>query len=452
MGRPSQIGPDGTLIVPRIYIETYGCQMNVSDSELMLGVLSRAGYERTEDPAVADVLLVNTCAVRDHAEQRVLGRMGELKRYKRPGDVLGVVGCMAQRLGPKLLEQVPQVDLVIGPDGYRGLPELIARARAGDRAADVTFRQWEHYEDVPAVRPDGSVSAFVTVQRGCDYRCTFCIVPMTRGPERSRNLEDVVSEVTRLALAGTSEVTLLGQTVNSYNDGRHDFADLLRATGAVPGIHRIRFTSPYPTDFTDRVLAAMADTPAVCEHVHLPVQSGSSRVLKRMLRRYTRERYLKVVAALRQAVPAIALTTDIIVGFPGETEDEFAETLSLVEQVEFDDAYTFRYSLRDGTPAVKMRDHVDTAVAAERLARLIALVRALARRRNMALIGTTHEVLVEGRAKRGGLLQTRTRTNKVALVDGPDDWIGTYRRVRFTGTTGSTFTAWPVEQELALWA
>jgi len=452
MGRPSQIGPDGTLIVPRIYIETYGCQMNVSDSELMLGVLSRAGYERTEDPAVADVLLVNTCAVRDHAEQRVLGRMGELKRYKRPGDVLGVVGCMAQRLGPKLLEQVPQVDLVIGPDGYRGLPELIARARAGDRAADVTFRQWEHYEDVPAVRPDGSVSAFVTVQRGCDYRCTFCIVPMTRGPERSRNLEDVVSEVTRLALAGTSEVTLLGQTVNSYNDGRHDFADLLRATGAVPGIHRIRFTSPYPTDFTDRVLAAMADTPAVCEHVHLPAQSGSSRVLKRMLRRYTRERYLEVVAALRQAVPAIALTTDIIVGFPGETEDEFAETLSLVEQVEFDDAYTFRYSLRDGTPAVKMRDHVDPAVAAERLERLIALVRALARRRNMALVGTTHEVLVEGRAKRGGLLQTRTRTNKVALVDGPDDWIGTYRRVRFTGTTGSTFTAWPVEQELALWA
>jgi tRNA-2-methylthio-N6-dimethylallyladenosine synthase len=452
MGRPSQIGPDGTLIVPRIYIETYGCQMNVSDSELMLGVLSRAGYERTEDPAAADVLLVNTCAVRDHAEQRVLGRMGELKRYKRPGDVLGVVGCMAQRLGPKLLEQVPQVDLVIGPDGYRGLPELIARARAGDRAADVTFRQWEHYEDVPAVRPDGSVSAFVTVQRGCDYRCTFCIVPMTRGPERSRNLEDVVSEVTRLAIAGTSEVTLLGQTVNSYHDGRHDFADLLRATGAVPGIHRIRFTSPYPTDFTDRVLAAMADTPAVCEHVHLPVQSGSSRVLKRMLRRYTRERYLEVVAALRRAVPAIALTTDIIVGFPGETEDEFAETLSLVEQVEFDDAYTFRYSLRDGTPAVKMRDHVDAAVAAERLERLIALVRALARRRNMALVGTTHEVLVEGRAKRGGLLQTRTRTNKVALVDGPDDWIGTYRRVRFTGTTGSTFTAWPVEQELALWA
>ncbi len=435
--------------MPRIYIETYGCQMNVSDSELMLGVLGRAGYVRTPDPAEADVLLVNTCAVRDHAEQRVLGRMGELKRYKRPGDVLGVVGCMAQRLGPKLLERVPQVDLVIGPDGYRGLPELIARARGGERSADVVFRGWEHYEDVPAERPDGA-SAFVTVQRGCDYRCTFCVVPMTRGPERSRKLEDVVGEVTRLTATGTSEVTLLGQTVNSYYDGTHDFADLLRAVGTVPGIRRVRFTSPYPTDFSARVLAAMAETPSVCEHVHLPVQSGSSRVLKRMLRRYTRERYLEVVDALRAAVPGIALTTDIIVGFPGETEEDFAGTQSLVEQVEFDDAYTFRYSVRDGTPAVRLPDHVPHEVAGERLERLIALVRALARRRNMGLVGTTHEVLVEGRAKRGGLLQTRTRTNKVALADGPDEWVGSYRRVRFTGTTGSTFTAWPVEQEAAV--
>jgi tRNA-2-methylthio-N6-dimethylallyladenosine synthase len=433
----------------RIYIETYGCQMNVSDSELMFGVLSREGYVRTDDPATADVLLVNTCAVRDHAEQRVLGRLGELKRYKRPGGVLGVVGCMAQRLGPVLLERIPQVDLVLGPDAYRGLPELIARARAGERAADVEFRGWEHYEDVPAVRPPGP-SAFVTVQRGCDYRCTFCIVPMTRGPERSRTLGDVVDEVARLARTGTTEVTLLGQTVNSYYDGTHDFADLLRAVGAVAGVRRVRFTSPYPTDFSDGVLAAMAETAAVCEHVHLPVQSGSTPVLKRMLRRYTRERYLEVVAALRAAVPGIALTTDIIVGFPGETEADFDATVSLVETVGFDDAYTFKYSPRDGTPALRLKDHIPDAVAGERLQRLIAAVRAAARRRNMALVGTTHEVLVEGRAKRGGMLQTRTRTNKVALVDGPDEWIGTYQRVRFTGTTGSTFTAWPVGQEAAL--
>src|SRR5262245_31026264 len=250
--------------MPRIYIETYGCQMNVSDSELMYGVLGRAGYVRTEDPAEADVLLVNTCAVRDHAEQRVLGRMGELKRYKRPGDVLGVVGCMAQRLGPTLLEQVPQVDLVIGPDGYRGLPEPSAGARGVGRAAAVALKSLEHYEDVPPVR-DNQIAAFVTVQRGCDYRCTFCVVPMTRGPERSRKLADVVGEVTRLAAQGTTEVTLLGQTVNSYHDGEHDFAALLRAVGAVEGIRRLRFTSPYPTDFTDAVLADMGQTPAVCE-------------------------------------------------------------------------------------------------------------------------------------------------------------------------------------------
>src|SRR5437667_9364567 len=403
----------------RVYIETYGCQMNVSDSELMFGVLGRDGYVRTDDPAVADVLLINTCAVRDHAEQRVLGRMGELKRYKRPGDVMGVVGCMAQRLGPKLLASVPQVDLVIGPDGYRALPELIARARDGQRAAEVEFKQWEHYEDVPPVR-DNPISAFVTVQRGCDYRCTFCIVPMTRGPERSRKLADVVGEVARLAHGGTSEVTLLGQTVNSYHDGEHDFADLLRAVGAVDGIRRVRFTSPYPTDFTDGVVAAMAETPAVCEHVHLPVQSGSSRVLKRMLRRYDRDRYFEVVAALRGAVPGMALTTDIIVGFPGETDADFQETLSLVELVGFDDAYTFKYSPREGTPATRIKDAVPDAVAGERLERLVGAVRAHARRRNVALVGSTHEVLVEGRAKRGELTQGRTRTNQVALIAGPD--------------------------------
>ena len=435
--------------MPRIYIETYGCQMNVADSELVLGVLAREGYVAVDDPAGADVVLVNTCAVRDHAEQKVLSRVGELKRQKRPDGVLGVVGCMAQRLGPRLLERIPQVDLVVGPDGYRGLPELIARARGGERAAAVEFKSWEHYEDVPPAR-EVAASAFVTVQRGCDYRCTFCIVPMTRGPERSRTLADVVREVERLAAASTTEVTLLGQTVNSYHDGTHDFADLLRAVGAVPGIRRLRFTSPYPTDFGERVVAAMAETPAVCDHVHLPVQSGSSRVLKRMLRRYDRAGYLDVVASLRRVIPSIALTTDIIVGFPGETEEDFGETLSLVEAVAFDDAFTFRYSPREGTPATRLKDVVPDAVAGERLERLVAAVRGIARRKNVALVGSTHEVLVEGWAKRGDLLQGRTRANKVALFPGPDAWIGSYRTVRFTGTTGSTFAARPVGQELAV--
>ena len=348
-----------------VYLETYGCQMNAADSDLIVGLFAREGYVRTDDAAGADVMLINTCAVRDHAEQRVIGRLGELKRHKRPGDVVGVVGCMAQRLGPTLLEQAPHVDVVVGPDGYRSLPALVAGARDGQRTADVEFRSWEHYEDVePATE---GASAFVTVQRGCNYRCTFCVVPMTRGSERSRNLADVVGEVRRLAARGVTEVTLLGQTVNSYNDGAADFADLLRAVGAVPGIRRMRFTSPHPNDFSDRVIAAMAQVPAMCEHVHLPMQSGSSRTLKRMLRRYTREGYLECVGRLRQAVPGIALTTDIIVGFPGETEKDFADTVSLVEDVGFDDAYTFRYSPRDGTPATRLTDAVPDDVAGERL-------------------------------------------------------------------------------------
>lgn len=441
----------GSEMARRVYVETYGCQMNVADTELLLGLLGREGYLPADDPAGADVILVNTCAVREHAEQRVLGRVGELKRYKRPGAVLGVVGCMAQRLGARLLEQAPHVDLVAGPDGYRALPELIANAAQGRRGVDVEFKPWEHYEDVDPVRLEGGPTAFVTVQRGCDYRCTFCIVPMTRGPERSRRLEEVLSEVEGLVERGVSEVTLLGQTVNSYHDGRHDFADLLRAVGAVPGLRRLRFTSPHPNDFSDRVIRAMAEVPAVCEHVHLPVQSGSSRVLKRMLRRYTREQYLDCVARLRSAIPGIAITTDIIVGFPGETEEDYLQTESLVREVGFDDAYTFKFSPREGTPATRMRDFVPDDVAGERLERLIAVVREVARQKNAALVGTVQEVLVEGRARRGNLLQSRTRTNKVVLFEGPDELVGSYLNVRLTGTTGATFSALPVrERQLAV--
>jgi tRNA-2-methylthio-N6-dimethylallyladenosine synthase len=433
----------------RVYIETYGCQMNVADTELIFGLLGREGYVRTEQPAEADVMLVNTCAVRDNAEQRVIGRVGELQRHKRAGGVLGVVGCMAQRLGPMLLEQVPRVDLVVGPDGYRNLGQLIGIAESGQRMTDTEFRSWEHYEDVPPVREKGP-TAFVTVQRGCDYRCTFCIVPYTRGPERSRRLADVVREVQELAEQGTSEVTLLGQTVNSYHDGEHDFAELLLAVGAVDGIRRVRFTSPYPTDFTSRVVEAMATSDAVCEHVHLPVQSGSNAVLKRMVRRYTRERYLEVVAALRAAIPGITFSTDIIVGFPGETEAQFQETLSLITDADFDDAYTFKYSVRDGTPAVRLHDHVADEVASERLERLIEAVRRNARRKSLARVGEVHEVLVERRAKRGELMLARTRTNHLVLVDLPSESVGEYHRIRLTGTTGSTFTGTVVTPALAV--
>src|SRR5687768_7060804 len=304
---------------PTVYIETYGCQMNVSDSELMYGKLAAHGYEAVDTPDGADVILVNTCAIREHAEQRVIGRLGELKRHMKPTTVLGVAGCMAQRLGPTLLEKARHVSLVVGPDGYRALPALLEGARAGERVTATSFDLEEHYEDFSPRRFD-RVKAWIPVQRGCDYRCTYCIVPYTRGPERSRKLEDVVREAEQVVADGMREVVLLGQTVNSYTDGTHDFADLLRAVGAVPGMRRVRYTSPHPNDFSDRVIAAMAETPAVCEHVHLPMQSGSTRVLKRMLRRYSRAEYLESVARLRAAIPGLALTTDIIVGFPAESD------------------------------------------------------------------------------------------------------------------------------------
>jgi tRNA-2-methylthio-N6-dimethylallyladenosine synthase len=433
----------------RLYLETYGCQMNVADSELMLGILGRAGYDRTDEPGEADVVLINTCAVRDNAEQRVIGRVGELQRHRRPGCLFGVVGCMAQRLGPRLLEQTAQVDLVVGPDSYRNLPDLLGLAGSGRRVSDTEFRSWEHYEDVPPVRDPGP-AAFVTVQRGCDYKCTFCIVPYTRGPERSRRLADVVTEVRSLAEQGVTEITLLGQTVNSYHDGTHDFADLLRAVGSVDGISRLRFTSPYPTDFTDRVINAIASTPAVCEHVHLPVQSGSNAVLRRMLRRYTREQYLAVMADLRRAVPAMTFTTDIIVGFPGETDADFEATLSLITEAGIDDAYTFRYSLREGTPAVRLKDQVPEEIAAARLAQLIEVVRSNTRRRNIARVGETHEALVERPARRGGLMLGRTRGNLLVLLDLPESAVGSYHLTQLTGTTGSTFTGRVLARELAV--
>jgi tRNA-2-methylthio-N6-dimethylallyladenosine synthase len=427
---------------PTVYVETYGCQMNVSDSELMLGKLASAGYVPVDQPDGADVILVNTCAIRDHAEQRVIGRLGELKRHMKPDTVMGVTGCMAQRLGPTLLEKARHVSLVIGPDGYRALPELVEGARRGERGIATTFDLEEHYEDFAPRRFD-RVKAWIPVQRGCDYRCTYCIVPTTRGSERSRRLDDVVREVEGVVAEGMSEVVLLGQTVNSYNDGRHDFADLLRRVGSVPGVRRVRFTSPHPNDFSERVIAALAEVPTVCEHVHLPMQSGSTRTLKRMLRRYTREEYLECVARLRAAVPGLALTTDVIVGFPGETDEDFEQTLSAVEAIGFMDAYTFIFSPRDGTPATRLPAEltVPAEVASERLQRLVALVRSGARQRNLGLLGTRHEVLVEREAKRGeAMLMTRTRDFKTVLVPGDASMLGSYLTVELTGTTGSTFT------------
>jgi tRNA-2-methylthio-N6-dimethylallyladenosine synthase len=436
---------------PTVYIETYGCQMNVSDSELMLGKLTAEGYVPVDQPDGADVILVNTCAIRDHAEQRVIGRVGELKRSMKQSTILGVTGCMAQRLGPRLLK-TKHVSLVIGPDGYRALPELIESARGGERLVSTDFDLEEHYEDFAPKRFD-RVKAWIPVQRGCDYRCTYCIVPYTRGAERSRRLSDVVRETRDVVANGMSEVVLLGQTVNSYNDGEHDFADLLRAVGGVPGIRRVRFTSPHPNDFSDRVIRALAEVPAVCEHVHLPMQSGSTEVLKRMLRRYTRDQYFECLGRLRAAIPGLSVTTDIIVGFPGETEAHFEETLSAVREAGFTDAFMFKFSPREGTPATRMPAEwiVSDEVTAERMDRLVDAVRTGARAQNLALLGRRYEVLVEREARRGGdLLQARTRDFRTVIMPGDESMIGRYFTVELTGTTGSTFTGTLVRERTAL--
>ena len=431
------------------WVETYGCQMNVSDSELMEGVLTAGGYRSVSTPDEADVILVNTCAIRDHAEQRVLGRVAELNRVKknRPGVLIGVCGCMAQRLGARLMEQADYVDMVIGPDAYRSLPQIIDEASRDGGVVDIELNPAENYEGLE-MRRASRVSAWIPIQRGCNYRCTYCIVPYTRGDEKNREPGAILAEIRKLADEGITEFTLIGQTVNSYRFDGWNFARLLRAVARVPGVRRLRYTSPHPNDVTRELVEVMAEEEAVCAHLHLPVQSGSNRVLKRMVRRYTREEYTQRVELLRELIPHIALTTDIIVGFPGEAEEDFRDTLDLVNEVEYDNAFTFKYSPRDGTPSTRMDPETFVApeVAQRRLEELIKAVREIAARRNLAEVGSTREVLLEKRARRGNLLQGKTETNKAVLIPGPDEWLGRYMKVALTGTTGATFTGYPIER------
>ncbi|WP_420634206.1 tRNA (N6-isopentenyl adenosine(37)-C2)-methylthiotransferase MiaB [Candidatus Palauibacter sp.] len=433
----------------RVYIETYGCQMNINDTELMEGLLADEGFVRVDGPDRADVILVNTCAIREHAERRVRGRIGELQRHRKrhPELVLGVTGCMAQRLGPRLIEETAGVDLVAGPDAYRGLPELIGSIQANAIERGQTLLELdseENYEGVASVRRQG-VSAWITVQRGCDHRCTFCIVPYVRGGEKNRAPEAILAETRRAVEDGFSEVVLLGQTVNSYRAGDWDFATLLRSVSRVDGIRRVRFTSPHPNDVTPGLLEVMAEEPTVCRQLHLPAQSGSDRVLKRMVRRYTTDGFLAKVEATRRQVPGIALSTDVIVAFPGETEEDFEATLKLMEQVRFDDAYLYRYSMREGTPATRFpaADFVADEVGGERLERLIEVHRAIQREINESEVGTVREVLVERPARSCGDILGRTEQNKVVAFPGEPERIGAYMDVRLTGTTGATFMGRP---------
>ena len=439
----------------RVYVETYGCQMNISDGELMEGVLEDHGYEIAADPEDADVILVNTCAIREHAERRVLGRVGQLSGLKRerPDLVIGVTGCMAQRMGETLLKQAPHVDLVMGPDGYRSLPEWLAAIeegrkirpsrsakKRGPQLAVLDLDLGENYEGLDQRRAS-RISAWVPVQRGCDHRCTFCIVPYVRGPEKNRKPGEVLREIKEIADSGVTEVTLLGQTVNSYEADGQSFPDLLRSVARVPGIRRVRFTSPHPNDVTTDLLDVMAEETAVCEQLHLPLQAGSDRTLRRMLRRYTVEGFLEKVNLARAVIPDIGLSTDVIVAFPGETHDEFQETLEVMRTVRFDDAYTYRYSPREGTPATRFpaADFVPDGEAQERLQRLIETHRAIQAEINEAEVGRVEEVLVEKEARDPGQILGRSRRNKVVAFPASPDLVGTYLEVRLTGTTGATF-------------
>ena len=386
----------------RLYVETYGCQMNVADSELMLGQLGRAGYRRVEKPEDADVILVNTCAIREHAEQRIYGRLGELTRHKvrRPGVILGVAGCMAQHLRNRLIERVPQVDLVVGPDGYRRLPELIDEAR-DEPTLSVRLSRVETYGDLAPARADG-VRAWVSIMRGCDKFCAFCIVPYVRGRERSLPADEVMRQVEHAAAEGFREIVFLGQTVNAYRDPEAgvDFAELLRRANRVEGIARIRFTSPHPSDMTEGVIRAMAECEKVPPHLHLPLQSGSDAVLSSMRRIYTMSEYEALVARFRSAIPGIALSTDIIVGFPGETGDDYEATRRAMERLDYESAFIFKYSPRPGARSAEWPETVSEEEKTRRITLLIEEQKARSLRKNEIDVGRTVEVLVEGQTKR----------------------------------------------------
>jgi tRNA-2-methylthio-N6-dimethylallyladenosine synthase len=411
---------------PRVFIETYGCQMNVADSELVGGVLRRAGYAAAARPEDADIILLNTCAIREHAEERVLRRLTELARFKhaRPELRLGLLGCMAQHNRAALVEKAPWLDLVAGPDSYRRLPELLGRARLGpaEQAAkvDVRLDRAETYADI-APEHEGGVRAYVTAMRGCDRFCTFCVVPYARGRERSVPPEAILADIRGLVVRGAREIVLLGQTVNAYCFGDVDFGRLLRLVATVDGVDRIRFTSPHPSDMSDSVIDAMATEPKVQPSLHLPVQSGSDRILTAMERGYTVDEYLRLVERMRAAIPGIALSTDIIVGFHGEEDADFRATLELMAALRYDSAFSFKYSLRENTRAFKLGDTVTEEVKGRRLAEVIALQERVSAERNRALAGERFAVLVEGPARRGGgMFAGKTPQFKTAVFAAAD--------------------------------
>ncbi len=407
------------------YIETFGCQMNVHDSEKVAGTLMAQGYRSVGTPEEADLVLYNTCSIRDKAEQKVFSRLGQFKRTQNNGQnngklfsgkLFGVLGCVAQQEGTRIFEKAPHVSLVVGSASYRKLPELLVQLESGNRRVTGLELDTEETFETEFTRRDNPYRAYLTIIEGCNNHCAFCVVSFTRGPERSRSSTDVLAEARRLAEAGYTEIQLLGQTVNSYRDpssARFSFAELLSAVAEVPGIRRVRFTTSHPRDFTPDIVEAIDRHPALCDHVHLPVQAGSNRVLEQMQRGYSREQYLEKIACIRTARRAISITTDLIVGFPGETEEDFAQTLSLLEEVQYDSAFSFKYSPRPNTAAREFFNQVSEEQKGRRLTILQERQRQIQLRRNQALVDSVQEVLVEGRQPALHQWVGRTSQNKV---------------------------------------
>jgi tRNA-2-methylthio-N6-dimethylallyladenosine synthase len=445
--------------MPSVYIKTYGCQMNERDSEAVAAQLVARGYSLAHSEASADIILLNTCSVRDMAEQKALHKMGALiadTRRDRPGVVFGFLGCMAQSRGQELLDRLPDVDLVVGTQKFHHTADYLDDILAGKREKVVEVAQEAKSEETireHLLNGNGAKSptAFVSIMQGCNQYCTFCIVPYTRGEERSRGIQDIVAECRQLAEQGVKEVTLLGQIVTSYGrrsvptcDGKSAFVQLLEAVQAIPGLERVRFTSPHPKGYGDDLVAAYGRLAKLVESAHIPVQSGSDRILKLMHRGYSRQRYLEIIEKLRRVKPEIGLSTDFIVGFPGETEADFEKTCSLVREVQFDQAYIFRYSERRDTPAATMPDQIPVSVREERHQRLLALVNEVAGRRYQRLVGAHLEILVEGPSKRNPeRLTGRSRCNKIVVFEGSQRHVGQVMNVRVLRAGSFTLYADP---------
>ena len=432
-----------------VYIETYGCQMNVADTGMLLDVLKSQGYQHTKNANEADLILINTCAVREKAEERVYARAVELKTHKktRPNTVLGIAGCMAEHLKEELLKRAPYVDIVAGPDSYRRMPELVNQARESKAPIlDTKLDKKETYDGLSGASSGDGVSGFVSIQRGCDKFCTFCVVPYTRGREKGTSPREILRQVRAYRDAGYKEVTLLGQTVNSYRYEDINFANLLESVSTVDGIERIRFTSPYPVDFTDDVIGVIANNPKICTYVHLPVQSGSDVVLQRMKRGYSSEDFLKIVKKLRTAVPHIAISTDILTGFCGETEEDHEKTLELMKQIRFDSAFMFMYSEREMTFASKkIPDDISETTKKRRLQEIIKIQESISREIFQAHVGKTERVLLHSKSKRNeNQMVGRSDGFKSVIVEGECGEPGNFVDVKIQRATMATLFGTPI--------